>query len=118
MQCRTGHLLLGLRIPMASREHTHWQSEWQSRAPIRACGLAPSTIQWSGMKTVSLATSTIATVDQGGGLPVILLHGFPLDHTMWDAQIDALSKRHRVIAPDLRGFGQSRLGTIDSAHGI
>ncbi len=47
-------------------------------------------------------------VDQGAGIPIILLHGFPLDSRMWAAQIDALSADHRVIAPDLRGFGKSQ----------
>jgi pimeloyl-ACP methyl ester carboxylesterase len=48
-------------------------------------------------------------IDQGRGTPVVLLHGFPLDSRMWAAQVPALtSAGHRVIAPDLRGFGQSR----------
>ena len=46
-------------------------------------------------------------VERGKGQPVLLLHGFPLDHTIWEAQIEALSARWRVIAPDLRGHGQS-----------
>src|SRR5258706_1257775 len=37
----------------------------------------------------------------------MLVHGFPLSNRMWTNQIDALSAKHRVIAPDLRGFGQS-----------
>ena len=40
-------------------------------------------------------------------MPLLLVHGFPLDHTMWAAQIEAISSRCRVIAPDLRGFGRS-----------
>ncbi len=36
---------------------------------------------------------------------MLFVHGFPLDHTMWQAQIHEFSKTHRVIAPDLRGFG-------------
>lgn len=44
---------------------------------------------------------------QGSGLPVVLLHGFPFDHRIWRAQIDALSRDYLVIAPDLRGHGQS-----------
>ena len=53
-------------------------------------------------------------VDQGQGLPILFVHGFPLDHTMWQAQIDELSKTCRVIAPDLRGFGNSGVteGTV------
>jgi pimeloyl-ACP methyl ester carboxylesterase len=46
-------------------------------------------------------------VDQGPGPVVVLLHGFPLDHSMWDAQITTLGATYRVIAPDLRGHGKS-----------
>src|SRR5688572_24441063 len=46
--------------------------------------------------------------DKGRGEPLVLLHGFPLDRRMWDAQVERLSQKYRVIAPDLRGFGQSR----------
>ncbi len=34
----------------------------------------------------------MAFVDRGRGSPVVLVHGFPLDHSMWDAQIDPLSE--------------------------
>jgi pimeloyl-ACP methyl ester carboxylesterase len=51
--------------------------------------------------------------DRGSGPPIVLLHGFPFDHQMWGAQIDALSSRFRVIAPDLRGFGKSTLTEAD-----
>lgn len=50
----------------------------------------------------------LAYLDRGSGTVVLLVHGFPLDHSMWKRQIEALAVRHRVIAPDLRGFGQSR----------
>ncbi len=45
--------------------------------------------------------------ERGQGFPVVLLHGFPFDHTLWDVQAEALSAICRVIAPDLRGHGQS-----------
>jgi len=38
---------------------------------------------------------------------LLLIHGFPLDHRMWAAQMAALSAQVHVIAPDLRGFGRS-----------
>lgn len=41
------------------------------------------------------------------GPPLALVHGFPLDHRMWRFQIEACSNHARVIAIDLRGFGQS-----------
>jgi 3-oxoadipate enol-lactonase len=66
------------------------------------------------MQTQTVNGIELALVDQGNGSPVVLVHGFPLDHTMWNAQIDALSEDYRVIAPDLRGFGGSGVseGTV------
>lgn len=46
-------------------------------------------------------------IDQGSGLPIVLIHGFPLNKNMWVHQIDALSQGFRVIAPDLRSHGES-----------
>ena len=45
--------------------------------------------------------------DVGTGLPVVLLHGFPLNSQIWRKQQQALSDRYRVITPDLRGHGAS-----------
>jgi pimeloyl-ACP methyl ester carboxylesterase len=45
---------------------------------------------------------------EGEGTPVVLLHGFPDSSYLWRHQIPALvAAGHRVIAPDLRGFGAS-----------
>jgi 3-oxoadipate enol-lactonase len=38
---------------------------------------------------------------------LLLIHGFPLDSRLWDAQVAGLASRVRVIAPDLRGSGRS-----------
>jgi pimeloyl-ACP methyl ester carboxylesterase len=43
----------------------------------------------------------------GKGDPVVLLHGFAQTSHMWQPLIAKLSDKHTVIAPDLRGFGQS-----------
>lgn len=48
-------------------------------------------------------------VDVGAGQPVVFLHAFPLSSAMWQPQLDALPGGWRAIAPDLRGFGGSRL---------
>jgi len=66
------------------------------------------------MKTVEVNGIDLAYIDEGTGLPVVLVHGFPLDHAMWDAQVEALKGEHRVIVPDLRGFGRSGVteGTV------
>jgi pimeloyl-ACP methyl ester carboxylesterase len=51
-------------------------------------------------------------VDQGTGenagrVTLLFVHGFPLNREIWSSQISALSATHRVIAPDLRGHGNS-----------
>lgn len=43
--------------------------------------------------------------ENGQGIPLLLIHGFPHDHTLWQPQLDGLPDVARVIAPDLRGFG-------------
>ncbi|WP_298438631.1 alpha/beta fold hydrolase [Geobacter sp.] len=51
---------------------------------------------------------TMAYDDHGSGPAVVLIHGFPLCRRMWHPQIQALTGAgFRVIAPDLRGFGES-----------
>jgi len=70
------------------------------------------------MNKIALSHGELAYIDRGEGSPVLLLHGFPLDHTMWNAQIEALAGTARVVAPDLRGFGQSPLGEVDPRYGI
>jgi pimeloyl-ACP methyl ester carboxylesterase len=59
------------------------------------------------MKFLTVNDIRFATIDEGSGPVVVLVHGFPLDHTIWDGQIGPLSQRCRVIAPDLRGFGDT-----------
>ena len=46
-------------------------------------------------------------LDEGQGSPLVFVHGFPLDHTMWRQQIAEFRNTHRVLAVDLPGFGQS-----------
>jgi pimeloyl-ACP methyl ester carboxylesterase len=45
--------------------------------------------------------------DVGSGQPILLIHGFPLNREMWKPQIEALSAHFRVVAPDLRGHGET-----------
>lgn len=65
------------------------------------------------MKAVKLHDATLNVADVGSGPVLLLVHGFPLDHSMWQSQMDSLSDTYRVIAPDLRGFGGST-GAIET----
>ena len=49
----------------------------------------------------------LAFDDTGSGRPVILLHGYPFNRTLWENQVASLKDNFRVITPDLRGFGES-----------
>ena len=56
--------------------------------------------------------------EAGSGPALVMLHGLPFQRGMWAPQLSGLSKGFRVIAPDLRGFGESGLPpgetTVDS----
>lgn len=56
---------------------------------------------------VSINGNVFGYDDAGSGLPVVFLHGFPHDRSLWAQQRTALAPRVRCIAPDLRGFGVS-----------
>src|SRR5262245_42773822 len=59
------------------------------------------------MPLIRAGSTRLNVVEQGKGPPLLLAHGYPLDHSMWQGQLDGLSDKFRVIAPDLRGFGDS-----------
>ncbi|MDZ4666751.1 MAG: alpha/beta hydrolase [bacterium] len=51
---------------------------------------------------------TISYNDAGeGSMPILFLHGYPFDKSMWRGQMDSLKSSYRVIACDIRGFGKS-----------
>lgn len=58
----------------------------------------------------------LAYDDHGVGLPVLFLHAFPLNRSMWEGQILTLlsEQRFRLVALDWRGFGESDVGTSPS----
>lgn len=59
-------------------------------------------------KTIKVGDLSFPVVDHGTGAPVLLLHGFPDSRHLWRYQIDPLADAgFRVIAPDLRGFGDA-----------
>ncbi|MCB9435984.1 MAG: alpha/beta hydrolase [Anaerolineales bacterium] len=54
--------------------------------------------------------------DMGEGDPLVLLHAGIADSRMWDKQLKAFAEHYRVIAPDLRGFGQTEIPNGEFAH--
>src|SRR6266542_257799 len=66
---------------------------------------------------VRAGDAELAVEVRGDGLPVLLVHGFPFDRTMWRHQLAALS-RWRRIAPDLRGVGASTAPAAGDGYSI
>ena len=62
------------------------------------------------MKTTRVNDVELCYRDAGEGQPIVFLHAFPLDQTMWDDQVSHFSSSYRVITLDWRGFGKSSLG--------
>ena len=68
------------------------------------------------MEKLNIDGMDIAYVRQGKGKPLVLIHGYPLDHTIWDEISPFLEKEFDLIIPDLRGFGES--GVVESDNSI
>jgi hypothetical protein len=56
---------------------------------------------------VSVGEVTLNVASAGAGPPIVLLHGFPQTHLAWRHVATDLATDHRVICPDLRGYGDS-----------
>src|SRR5579859_114845 len=54
-----------------------------------------------------LSNIVLAFDESGHGRPLLLIHGYPLSRKIWRAQLEGLAGTMRVIAPDLRGSGES-----------
>ncbi len=56
---------------------------------------------------MELKTIDLAVEEHGEGIPLVLIHGFPLNRRIWYPIVPFLEKKARLIIPDLRGFGES-----------
>jgi 3-oxoadipate enol-lactonase len=68
------------------------------------------------MRKIQTNNITLAYERLGNGKPLMLIHGFPLDHTTWNNVSDLLKNDFDLILPDLRGFGQST--TVETSYTI
>ena len=59
------------------------------------------------MNIAQINNTQLAYTDTGDGRPIVLIHGYPFNRSLWTEQIPALSDSYRIVAPDLRGFGES-----------
>jgi pimeloyl-ACP methyl ester carboxylesterase len=67
------------------------------------------------MNKVNIDGINIAYERSGKGSPLILIHGYPLDHTIWKEVVSSLADNFDMIIPDLRGFGESDVMEADDS---
>ena len=68
------------------------------------------------MDSVTVNGIKVAYTRRGKGVPLMLVHGFPLDSRAWNEIIPFLEDKFDIILPDLRGFGQST--TVETPYTI
>ena len=68
------------------------------------------------LETVELPAATLRVRHGGQGSPVLLLHGHPRTHATWHRVAPLLAASHKVVCPDLRGFGRSSKPTDRPDH--
>src|SRR5215510_2003451 len=98
------------RIEHARRRSVDRVRRGESTRPgsSRSRGVAHVASPVAGARVIALVGDTeIAFDDIGSGFPVVFLHGFPLNRTMWEPQVTALVGEFRCITIDMRGFGGS-----------
>ena len=59
------------------------------------------------LERVDVSEAELRVRHGGSGPPVVLLHGHPRTHTTWHRVAPLLARTHRVVCPDLRGYGES-----------
>jgi haloalkane dehalogenase len=90
------------RESLHDREDTHidvFRTPDERFAALPGYPFAPHWLEADGLR--------MHYVDEGEGSPVLLLHGEPTWSFLWRNTIPALAQSHRVVAPDLIGFGRS-----------
>ncbi len=63
---------------------------------------------------IETSETVINLVYGGSGDPVLLLHGYPQTHVMWHKVAPMLAEQYTVVAPDLRGYGDSGKPAVDA----
>ena len=59
------------------------------------------------MTSIRINDINLAYTEAGSGPPIVLIHGYPFNRSLWTEQTEALRSKYRVVTPDLRGFGES-----------
>ena len=80
------------------------------------CGADVRSVPFPSVTKIDINGAQLAYDESGAGTTVVLLHAGIADRRMWREQVPALAQRHRVLALDLRGYGESELPPAPFAH--
>ncbi len=67
------------------------------------------------MQKVNIDGLNLAYARRGEGAPLVLIHGYPLDHSIWEPLAPFLEHDFDLIIPDLRGFGETDVMEADNS---
>lgn len=86
-------------------------SQSENLFQVRLIKMSRAPHLFEGFSPLDRPTSRVrfAGVTGGEGPPLLLLHGYPESHATWHDVAPALAKRYTVVAPDLPGYGKSRV---------
>ena len=68
------------------------------------------------MNKIKVNGIELAYERRGRGTPLVLIHGYPLDHSIWTEVASQLENDFDLILPDVRGFGEST--TVDAPYSL
>ena len=68
------------------------------------------------LSRIDTGEATLRVRHGGAGPPLLLLHGYPETHMMWGKIADDLAQDFTVVAPDLRGYGESSKPVTTEDH--
>jgi haloacetate dehalogenase len=80
------------------------------------CSVGEGLFPGFALERIDVGEATLRVRHGGSGPPLLLLHGHPQTHVMWHAVALELAERFTVVAPDLRGYGESSKPTTTPDH--
>jgi len=89
------------------RRPPHAGSELPELPPPQPEGISGRLFPDFQAQDIQTSEATIHLVTKGSGPPLLLLHGHPQTHVTWSKVAPTLAEAYTVVAPDLRGYGDS-----------